>query len=253
MLVDVGHHRIHHLVGGAVGVFLGAAVGGGLVQLHQQFHQAAGGQQVVAVAVPGVQFAQPFQPAAHLGAGRPGQPQQVGVAGDAGVKAAGQAGARAGVPLQVAAGHPQHDPLVGFAVGGDAGLVQFQRADQHQVAGAHLVQMVFHNIAHLAAQQQVDLVKIVMVQCHLVHIGAAVAVDLEVAGDHRLAAGVGLKRGGHGPSPFRRAPQPPPIHACILTQFLQSFKQFLQFDLQKERRILGDRSTADPPPAGPQA
>ena len=113
-----------------------------------------------------------------------------------GVKAAGQAGARGGQAFQIRAADPQNDALIRIGIGGDARLMQLQRADEHPVAGAHTVDLVFHDIFHPTAQQQIDFVKIVVVQLDLVHIRRAVAVDLVVRRDHRLPGGIGVEVGG---------------------------------------------------------
>ena len=90
----------------------------------------------------------------------------------------------------------------GKITGIDAGLMQLQRAAQHPVAGAHAVDLVFHNILNAAAQQQIDLVKIVVVQFHLVHVGGTVAVHFIIRLDHALPLGIGVKTGRHGTPPY---------------------------------------------------
>ena len=114
------------------------------------------------------------------------------MAGDCRVKAAGQTCARGGQALQIGPRDPEHDALIGVGVGGNARLVQLQRAAQHPVAGAHAVELVLDDVLHPPAQQQVDLIEVVVVQLDLVHVGRAIAVDLIIRRDHRLALGVGV-------------------------------------------------------------
>ena len=70
--------------------------------------------------------------------------------------------------------------------------MQPQRAAHHPVAGAHAVELVLDDVLHPPAQQQVDLIEVVVVQLDLVHVGRAIAVDLIIRRDHRLALGVGV-------------------------------------------------------------
>ena len=114
------------------------------------------------------------------------------MAGNRGVKAAGQAGVRGGQALQIRPRDPKHNSLIGIGVGGNAGLMQLQRAAEHPVTGAHAVELVLDDIFHPAAQQQIDLIEVMVVQLDLVHVGRPVAVDLIVGRDHRLAFGVGV-------------------------------------------------------------
>ena len=44
--------------------------------------------------------------------------------------------------LQIGPRDPEHDALIGVGVGGNARLVQLQRAAQHPVAGAHAVKQM---------------------------------------------------------------------------------------------------------------
>ena len=133
------------------------------VQADHQLYQRTLGQQVAAIILAGAQVTQAVHRAAQRRADSTGQAQQVGVAWHAGIKAAGQAGARGGKPVQIWSGDPQHDALVRVGIGIDAGLMQLQRAAQHPVAGAHAVKLVLHNIFHPATQQQVDLIEIMVV------------------------------------------------------------------------------------------
>ena len=70
--------------------------------------------------------------------------------------------------------------------------MQLQRAAQHPVTGAHAVELVLNNVLHPPAQQQIDFIKVMMMQLHLVHIGGPIAVDLIVRLYHCLAFGVGV-------------------------------------------------------------
>ena len=173
------------------------------VQADHQLYQRTLGQQVAAIILAGAQITQAVHRAAQRRADGTGQAQQVGVARHAGIKAAGQAGARGGKPVQIWSGDPQHDALVRVGIGIDAGLMQLQRAAQHPVAGAHTVNFIFHNIFNTAAQQQINLVKIMVVQLHFVHVSGTIAVHLIIRLDHALALGIGVKTGRHGtPPPF---------------------------------------------------
>ena len=231
VLVDVAQYPVHHLVRRHIGRkrALHAAVRRALIDGNHQLHQAANGQQVAAITFLHVQAAQLVQLTAHLGAAGVGQAQQIGMTGHRGVKAAGQAGVRAGKGFQIPAVHPQHNALVRFIIAVNPRLVQLQRADQHQIPRAHVEDAVFDRIRYTAAQKHVDFIKIVVVQLHFIHV--AVAVNFKIPADHGLPPCKGLK------AVFCHNPVIS-LSTFIVPQFLQSFKQLRQFNLQKIRVIL---------------
>ena len=231
VLVDVAQYPVHHPVRRHIGRkrALHAAVRRALIDGNHQLHQAANGQQVAAITFLHVQAAQLVQLTAHLGAAGAGQAQQIGMAGHRGVKATGQAGVRAGKGFQIPAVHPQHNALVRFIIAVNPRLVQLQRADQHQIPRAHVEDAVFDRIRYTAAQKHVDFIKIVVVQLHFIHV--AVAVNFKIPADHGLPPCKGLK------AVFCHNPVIS-LSTFIVPQFLQSFKQLRQFDLQKIRVIL---------------
>ena len=195
--VDVLHRQVHDgaaLLGGAL------ALQRQPVQQGQKLQQAAPGVHLPGVACPLALGQQLVQQGAHLAGIRRAQP--VGVAGGRPVEAAGQRLVAAPQPLQAGPGQPEHDALVGPRPRLHRDLMQLQRADQQQVPRLELVDLALDAPLGPAAQKEVDLVEIVVVQPHRLQLPVAVVEHLKVPPAHLLAGVKGLEVRLHGATSF---------------------------------------------------
>ena len=165
------------------------------VDLHQKLHENAHGHQVPAVTpVSGLVDKLEHQVLNDLPLGG-AEPEQVGVVGIVGVKAGGQAGLGGGKLVEKGLIDPENDPLVRRGdLLGDPGLVKLQGADEQHVPGQKVVNAALDGVVHVAAQKEIDLKKVVVMELHIVQLGVTVVEDLKALGQHVLP---GVKGLGH--------------------------------------------------------
>ena len=108
---------------------------------------------------------------------------------------------------------PEDDALIGL-LRGHRGPVQLHGTDEHQVPGKEGVVDALHQIVHPAAEEEIDLIKVVVMQRDLLHFRVPKVENFKISPRHDLP----------GIETLRPAPHPPHLD-FIIPQDSQSFKQ----------------------------
>ena len=198
MVIDVAQHPVHHRIGVLPGFRSPARPEGCPVHQHQQLCQQA---QTVQLRGKFLGILLPDQLLEQIGQQLPGDavgPDQICVGGLAGIEALAQILVRQDILLQKAAAEPQHVPLVVLLFRGEHRLVQFLGVDQQHITGAEPVAAGFNIIADISGNEEIDLVKIMVVQGYLLATFIPVVVGFEGIAAHFLPHRKAVGLVGHG-------------------------------------------------------
>ena len=113
---------------------------------------------------------------------------------------------------------PEDDALIGL-LRRHGGPVQLHGADEHQVPGIEGVVDALHQVVHPAAEEEIDLIKVVVMQRHLLHFGVPKVEDFKISPRHDLP----------GIETLRPAPHPPHLVLHMQQQSIATISQKLRF------------------------
>ena len=103
------------------------------------------------------------------------------------VEAPGQAHVTGGKLFQKPFADPQHDALGALRLWGGDGTVELRGGDEQQVAGLQVVDATVDLKPGLIPKEEIDHIKVVVVQFYLGRMGVVVVKHLEIWGVHLLS------------------------------------------------------------------